>query len=65
MSLERLAARGDRIGHEAAARQIRRLEQVAAPSGVATEAIDGGIALSGKRLRRRMLDDPQLRNFGR
>jgi hypothetical protein len=45
--------------------QINRLAKTPAPPGVTVEATDSGITLSGKHLRRRMLSDPDLRNFGR
>lgn len=66
MSLERLAAKGDDIGESAA--DLARdglLAKVKLTPGVAAEAIDGGIALTGKALRRRYITDPNLRNIGR
>lgn len=65
MSLERLTAHGDIIGEKAA---VQARDQILARAdtaqGVSAEPVEGGIALTGKGLRRRMLDDPQLRNFG-
>lgn len=63
--LERAEERAD-----AAAEKLRRLKisELAAtllPPGVKAEATDDGVLLSGRRLRRRMIDDVQLRNFGR
>ena len=40
-----------------------QLAKVELPRGVLVEPIDGGIALSGKRLRRRIVDDVRLRSF--
>lgn len=62
----------DRINAKAAALGERRVEglcdqlmHVPRPAGVDVERSGDGICLVGKNLRRRMLDDPQLRNFGR
>jgi hypothetical protein len=64
--LERLATKAEDIGERAATKaRDRILASGAVPKGVRVEAVDGGIALSGKALRRRMITDPQLRNFGR
>ncbi len=50
---------------EAVSRQIDRLANTPPPPGVTVEATNGGVTLTGRRLRRRLLHDPQLRNFGR
>jgi hypothetical protein len=63
--LERLTIAAEHSAAEAVARQIDHLAQTPTPSGVTVEVKDGGIALTGKRLRYRMLTDPSLRNFGR
>ncbi len=63
--LEKLTTAAERRVDAAIARQINRLAKTPTPPGVRAEAIDGGIALTGKALRRRMLGDPNLRNFGR
>lgn len=62
----------DRIKAKAAALAERRVDglcdqlmQSPRPAGVNVERSADGICLVGKNLRRRMLDDPQLRNFGR
>ena len=62
----------DRINAKAAALGERRVEglcdqlmHVPRPAGVDVERSGDGICLVGKNLRRRMLNDPQLRNFGR
>lgn len=45
-------------------RLIRRLASQPVPPGVEVKALPDGVELSGKRLKRRMIDDPHLRNFG-
>ena len=45
-------------------RVIRHLASPPAPPGVEVKALPGGVELSGKRLKQRMIDDPNLRNFG-
>lgn len=44
---------------------IRRLSAAALPKGVTVEAGEQGVTLSGRNLRRRMIDDASLRNFAR
>lgn len=63
--LEKLTAAVDRLAAEAVEHQINRLAQTQPPPGVTVEATDAGLILTGKNLRRRMLNDPNLRNFGR
>jgi hypothetical protein len=66
MSLERLAARGDVIGAEAVERTRDRIvAEVTLPSDIDIGPSPNGIVLSGKRLRRRIITDPQLRKFPR
>lgn len=66
MSLERLAARGEAVGTNAAERARDRLAARASlPPGVDIAPSPQGIVLSGKRLRRRYITDPELRNFAR
>ena len=62
----------DRIKSKAAALGERRVDglcdqlmHVPRPARVDVERSGDGICLVGKNLRRRMLYDPQLRNFGR
>ena len=62
----------DRITAKAAALAERRVDDICdrlmqspRPAGVNGERRGDGICLVGKNLRRRMLYDPQLRNFGR
>jgi hypothetical protein len=63
--LEKLTTAAERRAADAVKRQIGWLAQTPTPSGVTVEPTDTGINLSGKGLRRRMLSDPSLRNFGR
>jgi hypothetical protein len=63
--LEKLTAAAERRAAKAVARQISELVQTPSPPGVTVEVNDDGVTLTGKRLHRRMLTDPQLRNFGR
>lgn len=66
MSLERLAARGDIIGRDAAERTRDRIATDAnLPPDVEIAPSSQGLVLSGKRLRRRFVTDPELRNFVR
>lgn len=63
--LEKLIPAAERRAGQAVERQIERLAQSSPPPGVTVEPFDGGIRLTGKRIRRRLITDPQLRNFGR
>ena len=63
--LENLFTTAEQRSAEAVARQISRLAQTPTPLGVTTETMENGVTLTGKRLRRRMLTDANLRNFGR
>ena len=66
MSLERLAAWGEAAGMEATGRAKERLiAEAILPPGVDIAESPQGIVLSGKRLRRRYITDPDLRNFSR
>jgi hypothetical protein len=60
---ERLQAAASKSADRLLMRVIARLAARPAPPGVEVKALDDGIALSGKRLKRRMIDDPALRNF--
>ena len=66
MSLEALIPRAQLLGDDAV-RKARDeiLNRNDPPPGVRAEAIDGGIVLTGKRLRRRLITDPELRNYAR
>jgi hypothetical protein len=46
-------------------RVIARLAARPVPPGVEIKALPDGVELSGKRLKARMIDNPELRNFGR
>ena len=62
---EKLSTVAERRADTAVKRQINRLAQTPPPSGTVVEETDSGVTLTGKRLRRRMLTDINLRNFGR
>lgn len=62
---ERLQAAADRKADRLLMRVIHRLAQTPLPNGVEAEPLDKAVRLSGHGLKRRMIDDPQLRNFGR
>ncbi len=64
MSLQRVQARGDDIGRAAAAAAIQRIASLAnLPADVTIEAGSEKVTVTGKRLRRRFIADPALRNF--
>lgn len=64
MKLAGLEARAEHLGQRAAAQvRDRIIRHADLPRDVGIESVDGGIAITGKRLRRRMVDDPALRNF--
>lgn len=65
MILENLTTIAQARAARAQAAAIRRLAETPTPPGITAQAIDGGIALSGKALRRRYITDPDLRNFTR
>jgi hypothetical protein len=46
-------------------RVIARLAARPVPPGVEIKALPDGVELSGTQLKVRMIDDPELRNFGR
>lgn len=63
---ERLKARAERVGRAAVLVALARLaRQAALPPDVRLETREDGLTLSGRALRRRMLDDPRLREIGR
>ncbi len=63
---ERLKARAGRAGQAAVLAVIARLAREAVlPPDVKVETGEDGLTLSGRGLRRRMLDDPRLRGVGR
>ncbi|WP_374613120.1 hypothetical protein [Sphingorhabdus sp.] len=62
---ERLQQAADRNADRLLMRVIRRLSQSEMPDGVEIEALDDGVRLSGRKLRRRLIGDTRLRNIGR
>jgi hypothetical protein len=64
--LDNVFQRAETIGDDAA-RKARDhiLLRAETPPGVRAQAIDGGVALTGKKLRHRFITDPALRNFAR
>ena len=65
MNGDRLTAKADVLGAARVQRISDRLMVADLPQGVRAERSDEGVTLIGKNLRRRMLDDAQLRSFGR
>ncbi|MCO4092064.1 MAG: hypothetical protein HEQ34_08950 [Sphingorhabdus sp.] len=65
MNADRLTAKADVLGAARVQRISDRLMATDLPQGVRAERSDEGVTLVAKNLRRRMLDDAQLRNFGR
>jgi hypothetical protein len=63
--LGKLTPAAERRAADAVARQVDRLLETPPPPGVTVDANNEGITLTGKNLRRRMLTDANLRNFGR
>lgn len=63
---ERLLARAQSVAQAAVPVVISRLASEAMlPRDVRVETDENGLTLSGRNLRRRMLDDPRLRGIGR
>ncbi len=62
---EKLTKAVDRRADQAVVRTIDRLIEQPVPPGIVAQAGDRGVTLSGRNLRRRMLTDTHLRNFGR
>ena len=65
MNTDRIKAKAAALGESRVEDICDQLMQAPRPAGVDVERSGDGICLVGKRLRRRMLYDPQLRNFGR
>ena len=65
MNADRLTAKSDVLGAARVQQISDRLMATDLPQGVRAERSDEGVTLVAKNLRRRMLDDAQLRNFGR
>jgi hypothetical protein len=62
---ERLQAAASKRADRLLMRVIARLAARPVPPGVEIKALPDGAELSGKRLKARMIDNPELRNFGR
>jgi hypothetical protein len=62
---ERLQEAADRQADRLLMRVIHRLAQAETAEGVDIEPLDDGVRLSGRGLKRQMIDDAQLRSFGR
>ena len=65
MNTDRLTAKADFLGERRAEQLRDQLMATDLPQGVRAERNGEGVTLIGRNLRRRMLDDAQLRNFGR
>ncbi|MFN3451165.1 MAG: hypothetical protein ACK4ZE_03330 [Sphingorhabdus sp.] len=65
MNTDRIKAKSEALAERRADDIRDQLMQAPRPVGVNVERSGDGIRLVGKNLRRRMLDDPKLRNFGR
>lgn len=61
----RLEAYGRAAAMRLQQRAIARLSRKPVPPGIAVEAGETGITLVGRALRMRLIEDPQLRSFGR
>jgi hypothetical protein len=61
---EKLRSVAERRAADGVVHQIDRLTRMPTPPGVSAEATDSSIVLTGRNLRRRLLTDPNLRNFG-
>lgn len=62
---ERLQAAADRQADRLLVQAIRHLSDRPAPPGVDVSPLPDGVALTGKRLKARLVEDPVLRNFGK
>lgn len=65
MNTDRITAKAAALGKRRVDGLCQQLMQAPRPAGVDVERSGYGVCLIGKNLRRRMLYDPQLRNFGR
>lgn len=61
--LDAVAARGRVLGEMLRRRAIDGLAARPVPPGVRIEASDGGVALTGKRLKRRFVTDARVRDL--
>lgn len=62
---DRLKAAADHMADRALMRVIERMAANTPPNGVELEPRSDGLLLKGRRLKRRMIDNPLLRNFWR
>ena len=62
---ERLQAAAEKRADRLLMRVIARLAARPVPPDVEVKASADGVELTGRRLKRRMIDDADLRNFGR
>lgn len=65
MNTDRMKAKAAALGERRVDALCQQLMHAPRPAGVDVERSSDGICLVGKNLRRRMLYDPQIRNFGR
>lgn len=65
MNPEKWTAKANALGARRAADIRARLLATGCPAGVSVAPTGDGVCLVGKGLRRRMLTDARLRNFGR
>jgi hypothetical protein len=65
MNSDRLTAKADALGAARVQQLSDQLMATKLPPGVRAERSADGVTLVAKNLRRRMLDDVQLRSFGR
>ena len=62
---EQLQEAADRKADRLLMRVIHRLAQSETLKGVEIEPLDDGVRFTGRGLKRRLVDDDHLRNFGR
>lgn len=65
MKTERLTAKAEALGAAHVQQVTDQLMATPLPRGVRAERRADGVTLVAKNLRRRMLEDAQLRSFGR
>jgi hypothetical protein len=63
--LERLKAAADRQADRLLMRVIRRIASRPVPPDVEVKTLPDGVLYEGKRLKRRMIEDANLRDLGR
>jgi hypothetical protein len=61
---DRLFQKGAQIAQRRTAKVIDALMQIPLPPGISADRRSGGVDISGKRLRRLMVDSIQLRALG-